>query len=354
MPKVSVIIPVHNTENYLSTCLNSVLNQTEKDIEVIAINDHSTDNSLDILKQFEKEYKTKLKVIDLKDKYGVSSARNEGLKIAQGNCIGFVDSDDVISLNMYEDLYNMINTYHVNIALAQFFRFEFDKLYLNKETFTNYHKQSYYITDYLKKRDMIFIESPAVWDKLFKHDSLEEIKFLDGHIYEDIAFSYIMLLKEEKSISYALNSCDDLKADYGYRDTPKSIMNSIYLVKEDVVDIIDIAEYALNLSEKFAFNELKTSLLKDVLRDSILRRIISINKWNISEEERELLKSKMLSIANVVINDIKEVEIYYGKFALFDKVRKLDYIDIKPLEKEKLEQEKTNLREKIKTLKQNK
>ena len=105
MPKVSVIIPVHNTENYLSTCLNSVLNQTEKDIEVIAINDHSTDNSLDILKQFEKEYKTKLKVIDLKDKYGVSSARNEGLKIAQGNCIGFVDSDDVISLNMYEDLY---------------------------------------------------------------------------------------------------------------------------------------------------------------------------------------------------------------------------------------------------------
>ena len=81
----------------------------------------------------------------------------------------------------------------------------------------------------------------------------------------------------------------------------QSIMNSIHLVKEDVVDIIDIAEYALNPFEKFAFNELKTSLLKDVLR-----RIISINKWNLDEETKEILKIKMLSIANMVINDIKE------------------------------------------------
>ena len=98
MTKVSVIIPVHNTEKYLKDCLNSVLNQTMTDIEVIAINDHSTDASMAILKFYQKLYPTKLKVIDMKEKYGVSSARNEGLKIAQGEFIGFVDSDDFISL----------------------------------------------------------------------------------------------------------------------------------------------------------------------------------------------------------------------------------------------------------------
>ena len=69
MTKVSVIIPVHNTEKYLKDCLNSVLNQTMTDIEVIAINDHSTDASMAILKFYQKLYPTKLKVIDMKEKY---------------------------------------------------------------------------------------------------------------------------------------------------------------------------------------------------------------------------------------------------------------------------------------------
>ena len=79
MTKISVIVPVHNTEEYLPTCLNSILNQTEESIEVIAINDCSTDNSLEIIKHYEKKYPYKMKVVNLTKNVGVSSARNIGL-----------------------------------------------------------------------------------------------------------------------------------------------------------------------------------------------------------------------------------------------------------------------------------
>ena len=100
-PKVSVIIPVYNVEKYLRQCLDSVVNQTLKDIEIICIDDGSTDNSLNILKEYAQK-DNRIKIISKKNG-GLSSARNAGLKFATGEFVGFVDSDDYIERETYEN-----------------------------------------------------------------------------------------------------------------------------------------------------------------------------------------------------------------------------------------------------------
>ena len=103
-PKISVIIPVYNTEKYLRQCLDSVVNQTLKDIEIICINDGSTDNSLQILNEYASS-DNRIKLINLIANKGVSFARNFGIRLSKGRYIGFVDSDDWIDLSFYENLY---------------------------------------------------------------------------------------------------------------------------------------------------------------------------------------------------------------------------------------------------------
>ena len=105
MPKVSVIIPVYNTENYLRKCLDSVCNQTLKDIEIICINDCSPDGCLEILKEYASKDE-RIKIIDFKENKGAACARNAGIDAARGEYLGFVDSDDFIDLDFYEKLYN--------------------------------------------------------------------------------------------------------------------------------------------------------------------------------------------------------------------------------------------------------
>ena len=104
---ISVIVPVYNVKNYLEKCLDSIINQTYKNLEIILINDGSTDESLDICYMYEKK-DNRIKVYN-QENHGLSYTRNRGIEIARGKYIGFVDSDDVISPFMYEFLYKAIN-----------------------------------------------------------------------------------------------------------------------------------------------------------------------------------------------------------------------------------------------------
>jgi glycosyltransferase involved in cell wall biosynthesis len=101
--KISVIIPVYNREKYISNCLDSVINQTYNNLEIICVDDKSTDTSLDIINQYAKKDK-RIKVISLSENGGVSNARNTGIKNATGDFLAFVDSDDTIDSTMYQEL----------------------------------------------------------------------------------------------------------------------------------------------------------------------------------------------------------------------------------------------------------
>ena len=115
--KVSIIIPAFNTEKYLERCLLSVINQTLKEIEIICIDDNSTDNTLNIFKNFERQ-DNRIKVIHFEENKGVAAARNEGIKVATGEYIGFMDSDDYADEKYYENLYN--NSYDYDVIVGKY------------------------------------------------------------------------------------------------------------------------------------------------------------------------------------------------------------------------------------------
>ena len=115
VPKVSVIIPVYNVEKYIGECLDSVINQTLKEIEIICVDDGSTDNSLNILKEYAK--KDKRLIIISRENKGVGYSRNQGIEIARGEYIAFMDPDDYYpSVNVLQDLYNGAIKHKVNIC----------------------------------------------------------------------------------------------------------------------------------------------------------------------------------------------------------------------------------------------
>ncbi len=120
-PKISVIIPVYNVEKYLRECLDSVINQTLKDIEIICVNDGSTDNSLEILKEYEKQ-DSRIKIIDKKNE-GAAAARNLGLKSATGDYVIFFDSDDYMEFMALEKLYQNITDNNADISICKSYEF---------------------------------------------------------------------------------------------------------------------------------------------------------------------------------------------------------------------------------------
>ena len=117
MPKVSVIVPVYNVEKYLSKCLDSLVNQTLKDIEIIVVNDGTKDNSQSIIDKYTKKYSKKIKSY-IKENGGLSSARNYGLKYAKGEYISFIDSDDYVDLQMFEKMYNEAINHKFDIVVC--------------------------------------------------------------------------------------------------------------------------------------------------------------------------------------------------------------------------------------------
>ena len=118
MPKISIIIPVYNAEEYLKRCLNSIVNQTLKDIEIICVNDCSIDNSLEILNSYAQR-DNRIKVIDCKTNGGESKARNIGLDNSTGEFLAFVDNDDELDLDFYEKLYKKAIEENADIAKAE-------------------------------------------------------------------------------------------------------------------------------------------------------------------------------------------------------------------------------------------
>lgn len=123
-PKVSVIVPVYNAEKYIKKCIDSILGQTLKELEIIFINDGSKDNSLSIIKEYAKD-DNRIIVVD-QENNGPSAARNKGIEISTGEYIGFVDSDDFIEEEMYEELYDIASSYKSQIAMCNY-----NEVYIN-------------------------------------------------------------------------------------------------------------------------------------------------------------------------------------------------------------------------------
>jgi len=189
MMKVSIIVPVYNVEKYLEKCLDSIVNQTLKDIEIIVVNDGTKDNSQEIIDKYVKKYPKKVKGY-IKENGGLSSARNYGLKYANGEYIAFVDSDDYVELDMFEKMYNKAISSNFDIVACDLFYVYDDK---KVEAFSNINNDIF--TKEEIKRSMINIY-PAAWNKIYKKDLFKhKIYFKDRVWFEDVEFLYRLISK---------------------------------------------------------------------------------------------------------------------------------------------------------------
>jgi glycosyltransferase involved in cell wall biosynthesis len=196
-PKVSIVVPVYNVEKYLRQCLDSIVCQTLEDIEIIIVNDGSTDTSLQIIKEYEdKDFR--VKIIDKKNE-GYGKTVNKGLDIARGEYIGIIESDDWIEPDMFEKLYNTAKLHNVDIVRSAYYE------YYSTSSKVKNKVASWTIpyTDDLNKiicpieRYNVFFRGQQVWSYIYKSVFLNEnkIRFLEtpGASYQDISFNFKVL-----------------------------------------------------------------------------------------------------------------------------------------------------------------
>lgn len=220
MPKISVIIPVYNVEEYLKECLNSVINQTFKDIEIICIDDGSTDNSLNILKEFAQNDE-RIIILTQQNK-GAGSARNLGIKKAKGEYLYFLDSDDFTNQNLFEKTYNKITTLDAQICIFKNNEFitETKKLIPNKWIKKTNFKSIFNINDY--KANFFSLFNVPAFSKLYKADFIKQnnIYFQEIKTCNDVFFNFFTLATAEKItflneelVTYRINQKNNLSAN---------------------------------------------------------------------------------------------------------------------------------------------
>lgn len=178
MPKLSIIVPVYNTQQYLEKCLHSLVNQTLEDIEILVVNDGSTDNSEAIIEEFAKKYPDKLHVYK-KENGGLSSSRNYGIDKSLGEYIGFVDSDDYVALDMYEKMYDKAKKCDLDIVVC-----DTVKVYDDNEKEVMVHANLNYSYSFIKN---YIISPPMAPSRIYKSGLFNrDVKFKEGTFYEDL------------------------------------------------------------------------------------------------------------------------------------------------------------------------
>lgn len=225
MDSISVIVPVYNVEKYFDCCIQSILNQTYQNLEIILVNDGSKDKSAAMCDRYAKADR-RIKVIH-KENGGLSSARNEGLNIATGEYVAFVDSDDYIHHKMYETIMERMKQTNAEIGICDYKEVtvnespDLDKVppNINSTLLTaNEAHDAYYI--YEKKARFI-----VAWNKIYKRKLFDDIRYPLGKIHEDTFTTYKVLFRTKRIVwvDYPF---------YFYRiDRDESIMNQEFCVK---------------------------------------------------------------------------------------------------------------------------
>lgn len=248
MPKLSVLVPIYNVEKYLDKCLNSLAKQTLKDIEIICINDGSTDGSPKIIQKYAKKYQNFV-VINKKNS-GYGDSMNRGLEKATGEYIGIVESDDFIELNAFEELYNIAKKTSADIVKANYF-YHTDA---GDEIHRVIKSQKLNAPLLLADDSSILLEEPGIWSAIYHRDFLNKnnIRFrtTPGASYQDTGFHFKALCAAKRIVYID-------KAYLHYRtDNVNSSVKSLEKVNYIVGEYADIEKFIkkYDLSKDILFN----------------------------------------------------------------------------------------------------
>lgn len=237
MPRVSIIVPVYKVEKYLKRCVDSILAQTYGDFELILVDDGSPDRSGNLCDEFKKA-DNRIKVIHKKNG-GLSSARNAGLDIACGEYVGFIDSDDWITVDMFEHLIGLIDIYSCEIASASYVFSNGESIFEQPDIKIKIYERKealrYYLSEGMSKR----IADYPVCIKFYKSELFDSIRFPQGQLYEDVATNFSLIQKTSKYVK-------SNKVCYYYFQDGESITRGGFKTKD--FDMITVGEQLLSLA----------------------------------------------------------------------------------------------------------
>lgn len=305
MTKVSVIIPVYNTYDYLSKCLDSLVNQTLEDIEFIVVNDGSPDDSEKLIKEYSKKY-SKIKYYKKKNG-GLSSARNFGIKKATGEYIGFVDSDDYVENTMFEKLYNKAVDTNSDVVCCQL-----NYLYPNKTILHHYKDLNIFGKSVISSPQILNQVKSYACNKIYKRELWDKFTFPNQY-FEDSAIIYNVLSNANK-----IDVIDE--GLYYYR---KDVETAITKKKDQATyDIFKSCDSILTYYKKYKNNQDLMKSINDIIIGHITIRVGTyINAYDFKSGYRYIKFAK--NYLNKNIPDWKN-KVYYGNHNV-DSIRSLRY-----------------------------
>ena len=256
--KLSIIVPFYNSESTLGICLDSLLAQRLEDYEIILVNDGSEDGSRQIASDYISQ-NGNIRCIDI-DNGGQGRARNFGLDVAEGEYVGFADSDDYVSENMFGRLVDLAEKEQADIVVCDFVRFDQDGEVVEK---ANLH-------------DNPLGSAGAVWNKLFRREVIGDVRFPTGLWYEDLEFSAKVLLRSGKTVYFP-------EALYHYRSDNVSTMRNRNSTKN--LDILTIMDHIRESLPEGKMEDYRFLLINHVLLDTIKR----VNAQD-NEEKKEIIR----------------------------------------------------------------
>lgn len=292
LPLISVIIPVYNVEKYLTRCLESVITQTYSNLEIILVDDGSTDGSGKVCDRYQ-EKDSRIKVVHKKNG-GVSDARNEGIKVAAGKYITFVDSDDYVSDDYVSCLFAMISEERADIAVGTY-------------VVVNDREQNQFLTAPKQRYNKTFSGIEAInnswykkeitnstWAKLYKKELFLQVEYQKGKVYEDLGTTYKLLYKAKKVV-YA-----DYRIYY-YVQREGSIMHSSS--KKRIEDRFEISDEIIDWATKNCRECLPAS--KSINLYSAVQGLADIDKENYSISLWNKSINRIVEFRKDVLKDIQ-------------------------------------------------
>lgn len=280
---ISIIIPVYNNDAYLARCLNSITNQTYKNLEIILIDDGSTDNSGTICDTWAAK-DNRIKVIH-KHHEGVAAARNCGLRIAQGEFIGFADADDWVNTNMFEKLANALEQFNADIAICGFEEIRFDSHFVKVSENTHCYTRAKALRELILDRNI----QSYLWNKLFRRKCIPDTPFPALKRMSDIGGLHNFFLKAEKVVQINQSLYHYIRRDASLVGKDGSLETTI--------------DYCI--AQQVRYNDLITekSVIKKEMRNKYYSSVNSVRRVFFQEdieENAENYRENIFKIKNII------------------------------------------------------
>lgn len=319
--KISILVPVYNSDKYLKKCVESILNQTYENIELILVNDGSTDTSYELIEQFKIQDK-RVKAVHIENN-GVANARNIALDNATGDYFLYVDSDDWIEQDYIEELYNLIIQEKADICIGNCVHYiENTNSYIHKD-FGIHEKRIYNKCEAVEELMYHNFLRHSPWGKLYKKQIFDGMRFPTGYHYEDLALIYKLFFKAEKIIYTPMEKYIYMvrEGSIVHRELSQADVKAILQYSEEIVEFLEKEVPQIIDSGKYLLLINSIKIIESVEKNETNKVYINKAMSNLKKYRKDVISNKKVSYKYKMLFIISYFGIHVLKLSL--KIKKV-------------------------------